>query len=105
MRFEWDERKNQLNIRKHGIDFHDVPEMFLHPMLIRRDDRVDYGEERWISLGWLRGLVGVVVYTERMGDVIRIVSARKATRGEAKRYDQSIEDRLGPSGSPGRPRH
>ncbi|MFB4392208.1 MULTISPECIES: BrnT family toxin [unclassified Pseudomonas] len=92
MQFEWDERKNLLNIRKHGIDFNDVPEMFLHPMLSVCDDRHDYDEARWVSLGWLRGLVGVVVYTERRGDVIRIISARKATRKEAIRYDRTIQN-------------
>lgn len=92
MQFEWDERKNLLNIRKHGIDFCDVPEMFQHPMLSLCDERYDYGEARWISLGWLRGLVGVVVYTERCGDVIRIISARKATRKEAQRYDRTIQN-------------
>lgn len=77
---------------KHGIDFNDVPDLFQHPMLVLRDDRVDYGEERWISLGWIKALVGVVVYTERRGDVIRIISARKATKQEAKRYVESIEN-------------
>ncbi|CAM3584655.1 hypothetical protein CCOS865_03785 [Pseudomonas reidholzensis] len=92
MRFEWDERKNQINIRKHGIDFSDVPDMFQYPMLILRDDRQHYDEERWIALGWLHALVGVVVYTERRGDVIRIISVRKATRQEAKRYDQTLQN-------------
>ncbi|BAU76527.1 BrnT family toxin [Metapseudomonas furukawaii] len=92
MRFEWDEDKNQANIRKHGIDFNDVPDMFQHPRVVLRDDRTDYGEERWISLGWIKALVGVVVYTERRGDVIRIISARKATKQEAKRYVESIEN-------------
>ncbi len=77
---------------QHGIDFNDVPDLFQHPMLVLRDDRVDYGEERWISLGWIKALVGVVVYTERWGDVIRIISARKATKQEAKRYVESIEN-------------
>ncbi|WP_416772765.1 BrnT family toxin [Pseudomonas sp. RHF3.3-3] len=86
MQFEWDEDKNQLNIHKHGIDFNDVTDMFQHPMLALRDDRYGYGEERWIGLGWIKALVGVVVYTERRGDVIRILSARKATKQEAKRY-------------------
>ncbi len=92
MRFEWDEDKNQANIRKHGIDFNDVPDMFQHPLLALRDDRTDYGEERWISLGWIKALIGVVVYTERRDDVIRIISARKATKQEAKRYVESIEN-------------
>ena len=92
MFFEWDDGKNQINIRKHGIDFSDVPDMFNHPMLIRRDDNPDHDEECWVCLGWLKCLIGVVVYTERQGNVIRIISARKATRWEAKHYDQSIEN-------------
>ncbi len=90
MRFEWDEVKNQANIRKHGIDFNDAIELFDHPMLTLLDKREEYPEERWVSIGWLRALVGVVVYTERQGDVIRIISARKATRQEVRRYEQSI---------------
>lgn len=86
------QRKIKNNIRKHGIDFADVPDMFNHPMLTLRDDRADYAEERWIGLGWLKALLGVVVYTERQGEVIRIISARKATRWEAKYYDQIIEN-------------
>lgn len=46
MQFEWDEAKNLENIRKHRIDFVDVPEMFDNPMLIELDERFDYGEER-----------------------------------------------------------
>lgn len=90
MRFEWDEAKNRSNILKHGIDFTDVPDMFKHPMLTRRDDSIAYGEERWVSLGWLKSFVGVVVHTERRGNVIRIISARKATRREARHYDQFL---------------
>ncbi|MDR6713092.1 uncharacterized DUF497 family protein [Pseudomonas hunanensis] len=92
MRFEWDEGKNQINIRKHGIDFRDVPDMFHYPMLVLLDDRQPYGEERWVALGWLHALVGIVVYTERRGDSIRIISARKATKQEAKRYEQTFRD-------------
>ncbi|MBT1267075.1 BrnT family toxin [Pseudomonas sp. D8002] len=92
MRFEWDESKNQINIRKHGIDFNDVSDIFQHPILSQRDTRTDYDEERWVSIGWIKLLVGVVVYTERRGDVIRIISARKATKQEAKYYVESIEN-------------
>ncbi|MFZ6644004.1 BrnT family toxin [Undibacterium sp. TC4M20W] len=90
MRFEWDENKNQINIRKHGIDFSDATDIFKHPMLTLFDGREDYGEDRWIALGWIRSMIGVVVYVEREGDVIRIISARKATKNEVKRYEQSI---------------
>ena len=90
MQFEWDEEKNQANIRKHGIDFNDAIDIFNHPMLTALDDREDYEEDRWISIGWLYAIVGVVVYTERRGDVIRIISARKATRQELQRYEQRL---------------
>ncbi|MBC3907778.1 BrnT family toxin [Undibacterium umbellatum] len=90
MRFEWDENKNQTNIRKHGIDFSDAADIFRHPMLTLLDDREDYREDRWIGLGWIRSVIGVVVYVEREGDVIRIISARKATKNEVKRYEQRI---------------
>lgn len=92
MRFEWDEAKNNINIRKHGIDFNDVTEMFTHPMLNMLDTRAQYGEERWIGLGLMSATVALVVYTERQGDVIRIISARKATKHEAKRYEQAIKN-------------
>ncbi|MEH2250868.1 BrnT family toxin [Nostoc sp.] len=46
MQFEWDEAKNLENLRKHEIDFADVPNMFESPMLIELDDRFDYGEDR-----------------------------------------------------------
>ncbi|WP_248921001.1 BrnT family toxin [Pseudomonas entomophila] len=90
MAFEWDEEKNLLNIRKHGIDFNDVPEMFRHPMLALRDERFDYDEARWISMGWINAWVSVVAYTARQGDVIRIISARRATRREVTRYVETI---------------
>lgn len=92
MQFEWDESKNQINIRKHGIDFRDVKEMFNHPMLTLLDTCEDYGEDRWIGIGLLRHHVAVVVYVERHYDVIRIISARKATQHEVKRYEQNIKN-------------
>lgn len=92
MNFEWDESKNQANILKHGIDFNDVPDIFQHPMLALLDERADYGEEPWVGIGWIKILIGVVVYTERRGDVIRIISARKATKQEAKYYVENIEN-------------
>lgn len=92
MVLEWDAAKNLANIRKHGIDFNDLPDFFQHPMLTLRDDRVGYAEERWISIGWIKALVGVVIYTERSGDVIRIISARKATRTESRYYVENIKN-------------
>lgn len=90
--FEWDDQKNEENIRKHGIDFADVPDVFNGPMLIDLDDRADYGEDRWIGIGLLRTLVAVVIFTERVNDTLRIISARKATKYERKRYEQAFGD-------------
>ncbi|USX08650.1 BrnT family toxin [Paraburkholderia fungorum] len=90
VRFEWDEVKNQINIRTHGIDFRDAVNVFDHPVLTAMDQRQDYGEDRWIALGWMVAIVGVVVYVERSADVVRIISARKATKHEVKRFKQSV---------------
>lgn len=92
MRFEWGKDKNEVNIRKHGIDFADVKDMFNHPMLTLLDSRAEYGEDRWIGIGWIQQLIGVVVYMERHEDTIRIISARKATKHEVRRYEQSIKN-------------
>ena len=91
VRFEWDERKNEQNIRKHGLDFADAPEIFDAPMLVRLDDRLDYGEDRWIGVGVSHGRVAVVVFTERAdGEVIRIISLRKAMKHERESYERTI---------------
>lgn len=91
MRFEWDEAKNEENIRKHGLDFADAPDIFDSPMFVREDDREHYGEDRWIGVGTLHGRVVVVVFTERAdGEITRIISLRKALRHERETYEKSI---------------
>lgn len=90
MQFEWDEAKNLENIRKHKIDFADVSKMFDSSMLIEPDARFDYGEDRWIGIGFLGNGVAVVVWTERQGDVMRIISARRANRYERQRFEQYL---------------
>ncbi|OKH18763.1 BrnT family toxin [[Limnothrix rosea] IAM M-220] len=92
MQFEWDESKNLSNIQKHGIDFADVPIMFEREMLSRLDDRFDYGEERWIGIGFIRRGVAVVVWTERYQNTIRIISARKANRYERRQFEAYISN-------------
>ncbi len=95
MRFEWDEQKRISNIRKHGFDFRDAPKVFQLPMLTALDEREDYGEDRWIGIGILNTRVVVVIYTERNGDTIRIISMMKATTNERIRYEQLLRDQLG----------
>jgi hypothetical protein len=89
MSYEWDERKRRTNVKKHGIDFIDVPELFDSDVVIIPDERFDYGEPRFIAIGILKNLVVVVAYTER-DENIRIISARKATKNEQIYYFQEI---------------
>lgn len=95
MQFEWDERKNQSNLAKHGFDFADAFRIFNSPMAVELDDREDYGEDRWIGIGLLYGRVVVVVYTESDEETVRIISLRKALSHERKRYEQYLKNRLG----------
>jgi uncharacterized protein len=82
MRFESDKEKNQLNVRKHGLDFANAPETFSHPMLTMLDDRFEYSKDRWIGIGMIQNRIIVVVYTEPADNTIRIISLRKALRHE-----------------------
>jgi uncharacterized protein len=95
MNYIWDDKKNEANIRKHGIDFSDVPRIFDHPTVQNLDNRHNYGEERWIAIGMLSPhIIAVVVYVEKTEDTIRIISARKANNHEENYYKNSIEDRF-----------
>jgi uncharacterized DUF497 family protein len=88
VRFEWDAAKAARNLEGHGVDFRDAVRIFGGPTLERLDDRVDYGEDRWVALGLMDTTVLAVVYTER-GDGYRIISARRATTYEEKAYFQA----------------
>jgi hypothetical protein len=63
--FEWDDTKRKLNIKKHGIDFINASMIFDSYTLTIKDDRYDYGEERFLTFGILEGRVVVVVHTHR----------------------------------------
>ncbi len=92
MRFEWDPRKRALNLRKHGIAFEDAIELFEQPYLEDPDDRLEYGEPRFVAVGEMRGRVIAVVYASREGKR-RIISARKATKDERGAYYRAIYSR------------
>jgi uncharacterized protein len=94
MTFEWDEEKRRVNIRKHGFDFADAVEMFSGAMLVYPDTRHDYEETRWSGLGWIRGSLTQIVFTEKEPDIIRIISLRKATSRERKEFEKTIDDGL-----------
>jgi uncharacterized DUF497 family protein len=91
MQYEWDEAKRQSNIQKHGIDFVGIEKAFVGTTLTILDDRFDYGELRFITLGILTGRVVVIAHTETP-EVIRIISVRKATKNEEANYFQEIAD-------------
>ena len=92
MQFEWDEEKNLENIRKHEIDFANVPEIFEGSMLTELDDRIDYGEDRWFGIGFLGNGIAIVVWTERQNNVIRIISSRRANRHERQRLNEYLSN-------------
>ena len=83
--FEWDERKNQQNIEKHGISFRRAATIFNGRVLQWEDSRKDYGEERQIAIGRIESRILQVVYTLR-NQHLRIISARKATKDERRKY-------------------
>ncbi|HEV7670513.1 MAG TPA: BrnT family toxin [Thermoanaerobaculia bacterium] len=95
MRFEWDEDKQQSNLRKHGLGFGEAREIFLAPMLVTADAREDYGEDRSIGIGFLRNVVVVIVYTEPAPGITRVISLRKAFSHERKRFESYLRNRLG----------
>ncbi len=99
--FEWDDNKRDSNFRKHGVDFADAVRIFNGLVVEWLDEREDYGEARYITLGDLDGQVILcVVYAVRgiSGDVIRMISARKATKYENKIYYQEIQRRQAAGG-------
>lgn len=91
MQYTWDEHKRIVNVRKHGIDFVDAIDIFDGDTVSIEDDRFDYGERRFVSLGLLRGQVIVAVHIEQ-ADLTRIISARKATKYEQRIYFERITD-------------
>ena len=91
VRYEWDETKRRINLRKHSIDFADAVHVFDGLTVTIEDTRFDYGETRFLTLGLLRTHVVVIVHTETEA-VIRLISVRKATKNEEAHYYQEIAD-------------
>ena len=87
-------RKTKSISESHGVDFETAQLVFDDPFCVTFIERVTNGEERWHALGAIEGVILlVVVHTcqmEEAGEVIRIISARSATRRERTLYDQAI---------------
>ena len=92
MAFTWDDRKAEVNLRKHGVSFTEAAAIFYDIDIVIEINSVDEytGEERLQALGMIYGNVMYMVYVERITvdneDVIRIISARKATKREENVY-------------------
>jgi uncharacterized DUF497 family protein len=91
VRFEWDDEKCDSNLNKHGFDFEDARVVFSGLTLTLEDDRFEYRERRFITMGMLKEIAVVIAHTET-DEEIRVISMRKATRDEEKRYFQSLAD-------------
>lgn len=90
--FEWDEAKAESNRRKHGVSFDLAVQVFDDPNMIAEQDRIVDGEPRWRSIGMAAGIAVLVVgYTVRgQGEeIVRIITARKATRKEREQYAEN----------------
>lgn len=94
MQFTWDERKNRANQRKHGISFETAALVFDDPYHVSTQDREVEDEPRWQTIGMIEGIqILVVAHTISESsdeEIIRIISARKATPQERSIYAQGL---------------
>lgn len=89
MHFDWDESKRASNLAKHGVDFADAIGALLDPASRTLEDPDARDEVRHVTLGrGFSGTVLLVVWTERDTDTIRLISARRASPGEARHYSE-----------------
>ncbi len=93
-RFIWNQTKNEANLKKHGISFENAARVFFDPLHLSVQDRIEGNEERWQTIGMVGGVTIILVaHTFRADgrekvDVIRIISARRATAKERKAYEE-----------------
>jgi uncharacterized DUF497 family protein len=93
--FEWDAGKAAANRRKHGVSFEEAATVFDDPHAISIADAAHSGREdrqRTIGLS-VRLRVLIVVHTERIGVIVRVISARKANKREASEYEEEVRQR------------
>ncbi len=89
MRYTWNEHKREVNLKNHGLDFIDASRVFEGLTYRYEDDRFQYGEQRFVTLGLLNGVPVSIVHTET-SERIHIISFRKATRREQEIYLKNI---------------
>ncbi len=86
--YSWGERKRASNLKKHGVDFVIVKDFDFETALVLRDDRENYGEERYRAYGTIKGRLHALVFTRREGRV-RVISLRKSNAREIANYAAS----------------
>ncbi|MGE0151163.1 MAG: BrnT family toxin [Reyranellaceae bacterium] len=89
MRISFDPNKRRKTLHERGLDFADAARIFAGPHFENLDDRFDYGEDRYITVGLLDGIVVVIVWTQR-GQTRRIISMRKANAKETQSFFASL---------------
>jgi uncharacterized protein len=87
MKIEFDLAKDGRNRKKHGLSLELAAELDWDAMLMELDDSQDYGEERWLGIAPEGGKLYYVVFTVSDGETIRIISLRRATNSEVRRYE------------------
>jgi uncharacterized protein len=91
MRFEWDARKAAANFAKHGVSFDEATEVFYDPNALESYDAPhSKAEARFFIVGLSGRRLLFVVYAESTVDVVRIISARKASKAERKIYEEEV---------------
>ncbi|WFE69821.1 BrnT family toxin (plasmid) [Thiomicrospira sp. R3] len=91
MNIEYDERKAQTNVQKHGVSFEEAQTALYDPFALVLEDGETIDEERFLLVGRSeKSRVLLVVYAYRQEDIIRIISARKATNREKVEYEKGI---------------
>jgi uncharacterized DUF497 family protein len=89
VRFDWDDEKARINLDNHGVSFGEATEVFYDPNALEGyDAEHSTGENRFFIIGLSSRRLLYVVYAEREGNVIRIISARKAVKKEQEDYGQ-----------------
>ena len=91
MGFEWDKKKNEINLQKHEISFEDAELIFDGPVLASEDKRHSHAEVRIISIGEIKKVAVVIVVHTKRGENIRIISARKANKKERNLYYEYLK--------------
>jgi uncharacterized DUF497 family protein len=86
----YDANKRSETLKNRNLDFEDAPKLFAGSCFLMEDDRQDYGETRWITVGRLGRDMVVVVWTPR-GDARRIISMRKCNAKERQRYRAHLD--------------